>query len=112
MEGIKRMQRFGEVIKVRPEKYEEYCRLHDNIWPEIVELLKKANLQNFTIFYRDGYLFKYFEYTGEDYESDMKMLNESEINRKWLSFTDPCQMPVDSAESGVWWAPMENIFHF
>lgn len=105
------MQRFGEVIKVKPEKYEEYRKLHDNIWPEIVSLLKEANIQNFTIFYRDQYLFKYFEYVGEDYEADMKKLSEEEDNLRWLSFTDACQEPVDSAEEGVWWAPMEQIFH-
>ena len=105
------MQRFGEVIRIKDEKYEEYRRLHDNIWPGIVELLHKANIRNFTIFYRDGYLFKYFEYVGEDYEGDMKKLASEEENIKWLTFTDPCQQPVDTAEKGAWWATMEEIFH-
>ena len=105
------MQRFGEVIKVKPEQLEEYKRLHDNIWPSMVNLLKEAKLQNFTIFYRDGYLFKYFEYVGEDYEADMKKLAENEINARWLSFTDACQEPIDSVGEGVWWAPMEKVFH-
>lgn len=105
------MQRFGEVIKVKPEKYEEYRKLHDEIWPVIVELQKEAHMQNFTIFYRDGYLFKYFEYVGDDFEADMKKLAENEENKRWLTFTDPCQTPVESVREGEWWAPMENIFH-
>ena len=56
------MKRFGEVIKIKPEKLEEYKKLHNEIWPSIVKKQKEANMQNFTIFYRDGYLFKYFEY--------------------------------------------------
>ena len=105
------MQRFGEVIKVKPEKYEEYRKLHDNIWPGIVEKTRAVNIQNFTIFYRDGYLFKYFEYIGDNYEEDMKKLAEDEENIRWLTHTDPCQVPVDSAGADEWWASMENIFH-
>ena len=105
------MIRCGEVIKVKPEMYEEYRRLHDNVWPGIVEKIHAAGMQNFTIFYRDGYLFKYFEYVGDDYEADMAKLAADEENIEWLTHTDPCQEPVESAEEGVWWAPMENIFH-
>lgn len=105
------MIRCGEVIKVKPEKYEEYRFLHDNVWPGIVEKIHKAGMQNFTIFYRDGYLFKYFEYVGDDYEADMEKLAADEENIRWLLHTDQCQEPVDSAEEGEWWAPMENIFH-
>ena len=105
------MKRFGEVIKVKPEKFEEYKKLHNEIWPSIVQKQKEANMQNFTIFYRDGYLFKYFEYAGDHYEEDMKKLAADEENTRWLTFTDPCQEPVETAGEQEWWAPMENIFH-
>lgn len=107
----KPMTRYGEVIKVKPEMYEEYRHLHDNVWPGIVKKIHAAGMGNFTIFYRDGYLFKYFEYVGDDYEKDMEELGKDDENIRWLLHTDPCQEPVDSAEEGVWWAPMENIFH-
>ena len=105
------MKRFGEVIKVKPERFEEYKKLHDNIWPGIVEKIHKANMQNFTIFYRDGYLFKYFEYVGEDFDGDMKKLGEDEENIRWLMCTDPCQEPITTAKDGEWWAGLEEIFH-
>ena len=105
------MRRFGEVIKVKPEKYEEYRKLHDNIWPGIVGKTRAVHIRNFTIFYRDGYLFKYFEYTGDNYEEDMKKLTEDEENIRWLTHTDLCQEPVDSAGADEWWVPMENLFH-
>ena len=61
--------------------------------------------------YRDGYLFKYFEYTGDDYEADMQVLAEDEEHQRWLEFTAVCQKPVDSAKEDEWWAPMKEIFH-
>ena len=104
------MKRFGDVIRVPAEKYAEYVEKHDHIWPEIVEMMRRAHIENFTIFHRDGYLFKYFEYTGDDYEADMKKL-DNERHRQWLEFTAVCQQPVESAEEGQWWAPMDEIFH-
>lgn len=105
------MIRCGEVIKVKPERYEEYRYLHDNVWPGIVEKIHQAGMENFTIFYRDGYLFKYFEYVGNDYEADMEMLAADDENIRWLLHTDQCQEPIESVKEGEWWAPMENIFH-
>ena len=106
------MKRYGQVIKVKAEKFEEYKYLHDNIWPGIVEKIHRANVENFTIFYRDGYLFKYFEYTGDNFEEDMRILAEDEENIRWLSHIDPCQEPVPSAIGKEWWAGMEEIIHF
>lgn len=105
------MQRFGDVIRVPADKYAEYVEKHDNIWPSIVEMMRQAHIENFTIFHRDGYLFKYYEYTGDDYEADMAKLSSIEEHQKWLDFTAVCQQPVDSAKEGEWWAPMDNIFH-
>ena len=65
------MKRYGQVIRVKPERYEEYREYHRNVWPEIIELGSQCNIRNQTIFHRDGLLFRYFEYTGDDYEADM-----------------------------------------
>lgn len=53
----KRMRRFGQVIKVRPEKLAYYKELHANPWPGVNRMVKECNIQNFSIFYKDGYLF-------------------------------------------------------
>ena len=74
-------------------------------------MIYDCNIRNYSIYYRDGYLFSYFEYVGEDYEADMaKMKADPETNRWWAE-TDPCQQPVDSAKPGEWWGDMEEVFH-
>ena len=45
-----------------------------NPWPEVNEMIKKCNISNYSIYYRNGYLFSCFEYTGDDYEADMKKM--------------------------------------
>ena len=107
----KDVKRYGWVIKVKPEKLEEYKELHANPWPEVNKMLKECNIQNYSIYYRDGLLFSYLEYTGIDFDADMKKMAADSITNEWWKLTDPCQEPVDSAEEGVWWADMEEVYH-
>ena len=103
--------RYGSVIRVKPEKLDEYKALHADPWPGINKKLKQCNIRNYSIYYRDGYLFSYFEYAGDDFEQDMKKMAEDSLTQAWWKLTDPCQEPVESAGTGVWWAPMEEVYH-
>lgn len=38
------MERYGSVIKVKPEKLEEYKKLHANVWPGVAETIKECNI--------------------------------------------------------------------
>jgi len=105
------MKRYGQVIRVRPERLEEYKRLHQAVWPEVLSTIKKGRIQNYSIFYRDGYLFSYFEYRGDNYEADMAKMAKDPRTREWWALTDPCQQPVETAKKGEWWAAMEEVFH-
>ncbi|MDX1283632.1 MAG: L-rhamnose mutarotase [Draconibacterium sp.] len=107
----KKIKRYGWVIKVKPEKLEYYKDLHANPWPEVNAMLKECNIQNYSIYYRDGLLFSYLEYTGDNFDADMKKMAADPMTQKWWKETDPCQEPVDSAEEGVWWADMEEVYH-
>ena len=40
------MKRYGMVLKVRPEKFEEYKRLHADVWPGVLAMIKKCNTRN------------------------------------------------------------------
>ena len=66
------MKRFGQIIRVRPEKEAYYKDLHAAAWPGVLDMIKQCNIQNYSIFMRDGFLFSFYEYTGSDYAADMK----------------------------------------
>ena len=105
------MQRYGMVLKVKPEKLEEYKRLHADVWPEVLDMIRECNIRNYSIFHRDGYLFCYFEYVGEDFEADMEKMAADPKTQEWWDVCMPCQEPVETAEEGEWWAPMDEVFH-
>ena len=51
------MKRYGQIIRVKPEKLENYKVYHANVWPDILDLIRECNIRNYSIFYKDGYLF-------------------------------------------------------
>ncbi|MDQ1584058.1 MAG: L-rhamnose mutarotase [Microbacteriaceae bacterium] len=105
------VQRFASVIRLVPEKESEYRELHAHAWPGVLAAIAAAGIRNYSIFLRDGLLFSYLEYVGDDYDADMARLSQDEETRRWWTFTDPCQTPVESAVAGEWWAPAVEVFH-
>jgi len=105
------MKRYGSVIKVVPEKLEEYKRLHAAAWPGVLEMIQKCNIRNYSIYYKDGYLFGYYEYIGDDYAADMAKMAADPETQRWWSFCEPCQQPLETRAPGEWWAIMEEVFH-
>jgi len=105
------MKRYGSVIKVKPEKLDEYRALHADAWPEVLEKIYAVGIRNYSIYYKDGLLFGYYEYIGDDYGADMAKMAADPITQQWWKLTDPCQEPVESAAPGEWWSEMEEVFH-
>ena len=105
------MERYGMVIKVKPDKLKEYKELHAAVWPEVLAMIGACNIRNYSIFLMDGYLFSYFEYTGTDFAADMAKMAADPKTQEWWRLTDPCQEPLASRAEGEWWARMEEVFH-
>ena len=115
-EPDKNVRRFGQVIRLKPEKIEYYKELHAKTWPTVLKAVSKANIRDYSIFLKQldndrWYLFAYFEYDGDDFGGDMaKMAADPEVKRWWKE-TDPCQIPVAKRAEGEWWANMEEVFY-
>jgi L-rhamnose mutarotase len=107
----RRPRRIAAVIRLRPEKEAEYRALHAAAWPEVLATLKAARISNYSIFLRDGLLFSYLEYEGDDYEADTRLIAADEATQRWWKLTDPCQQRLDTAGDGEPWAPAEELFH-
>jgi L-rhamnose mutarotase len=105
------MKRYGSVIRLRPEKEQEYRRLHAEPWPGVLAMIRACNIRNYSIFLKDGFLFSYFEYMGDDFAADMARMAQDPTTREWWKLTDPCQEALETRNPGEWWATMEEVFH-
>jgi len=104
------MQRFGQIIKLNPEKEAYYRELHANAWEGVLTKITDCNIKNYSIFLHDGFLFAYFEYVGDDFDADMKKMADDPLTQKWWAECKPCQQPVDTAKADDWWVTMESVF--
>jgi L-rhamnose mutarotase len=43
------MERHGMVIKLRPEKVDEYVKLHADTWPDVLQKITECNIRNYSI---------------------------------------------------------------
>lgn len=107
------VQRFGQLLGLRPECREEYERLHARIWPEIADALHAAGIRNYSIFHADGQLFGYFEYSGppEEHAARMSALARAPRMREWWDLMEPMQIPRADRAPGAWWTEMREVFH-
>ena len=111
IEKPKKMKRYGQVIGVNADKLEEYKKLHAAAWPGVLKMIKECNIQNYSIYYKDGLLFSYYEYVGEDYEKDMAKMASDPETQRWWDVCMPCQKPLETRQEGEWWATMEEVFY-
>ena len=105
------MQRYGQVIGVKPDQLEAYKRYHAAVWPEVLDQIRECNIRNYSIYYKDGLLFAYFEYHGDDFAADMAKMGQHQKTLEWWDIMMPMQQPLDTRAEGEWWAAMEEVFH-
>lgn len=105
------MQRYGSIIRVKPERLAEYKKCHEQVWPGVLAMIKKCHIHNYSIFYKDGFLFSYFEYVGKDYAADMALMAADPKTQEWWDYVKPMQDPLPTRKEGEWWAGMEEVFH-
>ena len=74
-------QRSAFVLRVRPERIEEYVCAHRHVWPEMLDALRGAGIRNYTIFRHGNQMFGYFE--SDDLEAAARYLAEQEVSARW-----------------------------
>lgn len=105
------MTRYAGIIGVKPEKLEEYQALHAKCWRGVLDIIHECNIRNYTIFHHSGTLFSYYEYIGEDHDSDMAKMASYPLIQQWWQLTAPCQEPLATCDTGQWWSQMQEVFH-
>jgi L-rhamnose mutarotase len=109
--GHRSTRRIATVIRLRLEHEVEYRRLHANVWPSVLATLRRVGVRNYSIFLRDGLLFSYLEYTGDDWAAAQAEIAADPDTQRWWQLTDPMQEPLTTAAEGEWWAPAEEVSH-
>ncbi len=104
------MIRKGMVRAIKPECIKEYKKTHSDVWPEILERITNCKIKNYSVFSQDDRLFSFFEYYGENFEQDTKIMRENSIFQKWEKVHEHMFMPLENRTKDEGWIELEEVF--
>ena len=104
------MERYAWKAIVKDGCLEEYIKRHDEIWPEMLELLKKAGICNYSIWNVGNELFGYYECEkGVEYAA--KVQAESEVVDRWNEYMKDILIMEMDPETGAQ-PKLRQVFKF
>lgn len=102
------MEKYAFRMRLHPGKEAEYRRRHDEIWPELVDLLHAAGIYDYSIHLdcETGMLFGVL-WRREDHGMD-DLPNHPVMRRWWDHMADIMESNPDRSPVAV---PLETLFH-
>ena len=102
------MEQFGFRMQINAGQAEEYRRRHDEIWPELVALLKDAGISDYSIFLHEDTL-SLFAVLRRTSDHKMDMLPLEPVMQRWWEYMADIMASNEKNEPLV--EPLERVFH-
>ena len=103
------MEKYAWKATVKPGCLEEYIRRHDNIWPELQEVLVSAGIVNYSIWNVGNELFGYYE--CDSVAEAARVQAQSEVVDRWNEYMKDVMLMELDPETGA--QPlMRQVFFF
>jgi L-rhamnose mutarotase len=105
-----KMKKLGFKMTLFAGKEEEYKKRHDEIWPELVELLKNTGIEDYSIFLDEETLSLFGVMKVSD-ELKMDDLPKQEVMKRWWAYmgdimaSNPDNSPVSIPLKEVFYLP-------
>lgn len=103
------MQRICFILRVKPDRVEEYRQRHAEVWPEMRQALSECGWHNYSLFLRDdGTLVGYLE--TDDFEAAKAAMAKTEVNARWQAEMAPFFEDLDGRpDEGM--VALTEVFH-
>jgi L-rhamnose mutarotase len=75
------MARAAFVLRIRPERVDDYVREHAAVWPEMRQAISDAGIRNYSIFLHENLAFGYLE--SDDFDAAWDYLAAQDVNARW-----------------------------
>ena len=102
------MEKYAFRMRLNPGCREEYKRRHDEIWPELVDLLKEAGVSDYSI-HLDAETNLLFGVLWRNEDHGMDALPDTEIMKRWWAhMADIMETHPDNEPIAI---PLDTLFH-
>lgn len=103
------MRRVAFLLRLQPGKEKAYEEAHTRVWPEMLALLKRAGVSEYSIFRRD--LLLVLTMRVENFDEVWARIEADPVNTRWQQAMAPYFAPLDGLESGERFPMMHEVFY-
>ncbi|MDR3262048.1 MAG: L-rhamnose mutarotase [Tannerella sp.] len=102
------MKRIAFKMKLKPGFKQEYVKRHNEVWPEIADLIKRSGISDYSI-YLDEETNLLFGVQKVDGDTSSQDLGAVEIQQKWWDYmSDIMEVNADNSPVAVY---LDEVFH-
>ncbi len=104
------MERVCFLLRVRPDRLDEYKARHRAVWPDMLEALSRTGWRNYSLFAaEDGLLVGYLE--TDDFEAAQRAMAQTDVNARWQAeMAEFFELPGgERPDTGL--VRLEEVFH-
>lgn len=71
------------LMHLRPELVDEYLRVHEDVWPEMLEALSRHGWRDYSLFVRPGDGLVVGVVRSDDFAASLAAMDAEPVNAKW-----------------------------
>jgi L-rhamnose mutarotase len=103
------MQRIAFLLRLQQGAEEAYDKAHAEVWPEMLALLKRAGISEYSIFRREQLLF--LTMSVENFDETWTRIEADPVNARWQQAMAPYFALLDPLQPGERFPMMREIFY-
>jgi L-rhamnose mutarotase len=104
------VQRIAFLLRLKEGTGPAYDKAHSAVWPEMLDLLKRAGISEYSIFRRDELLFLYMHIDG-DFDAMWDEIDQDPVNLKWQKAMGEFFVAKQEAREGERFPMMQEVFY-
>ena len=105
-----KVQRVAFLLRLKPGTGAEYDKDHAAVWPEMLALLKRAGISEYSIFRRDELLFLTM-HIEDDFDTVWDRIEADPVNTRWQQAMSAYFLPKQETREGERFPMMQEVFY-
>ena len=104
------MRRIAFLLRLKEGTGPEYDKSHAAVWPEMLALLKRAGISEYSIFRRDELLILSMR-MEDDFDTVWNRIEADPVNRRWQQAMSAYFLPTQETQPGERFPFMQEVFY-
>lgn len=98
------------LLRLKPGAGPDYDAAHRHVWPEMLYLLRRSGVSEYSIFRRDELLVLTM-HVDVDFETTWTKIESDPINTRWQQAMSAYFAPIENTRPGERFPMMEEVFY-